>query len=250
LGYTVEQTTGTPVLPELTPSESLAYENGSPVQIQLERTEQDNGYVLVGDGWQVALQAADSSGSPLRIDDSGNIILNKDRFVQFSGSGFAPGSIVKVWLFSDPAEVSEVIADSSGNFLGEAQLPEGIPVGQHTVQLNGLSKDGQLRSVSLGVIVEPVAGVPAPVPFDFSGLMNMLWILAAGVLLFFFILWRRRKKEEEAAIPVTDSSEDLIFASDAFEVQPTQQFPNDSRRKIGAAAPPNRKRFSFKPKGA
>jgi hypothetical protein len=82
-------------------------------------------------------------------------------------------------------------------------------------------------------------------------LMNMLWILAAGVLLFFFILWRRRKKdEEEVATSVTDSSEDLIFASDAFEVQPTQQFPNDSRRKIGAAAPPNRKRFSFKPKGA
>ncbi len=251
LGYTVEQSTGAPILPELTPSDSLAYENGSPVQIQLVRTEADNGYVLIGDGWQVGLEAADSSGAPLRIDDSGNIILNKDRFVQFSGSGFAPGSIVKVWLFSDPAEISEVVADASGNFVGEAQLPEGIPVGNHTVQLNGLTKDGQLRSVSLGVVVEPVAALPAPVPFDFSGLMNMLWILAAGVLLFFFILWRRRKKdEEEVPSPVTDSSEDLIFASDAFEVQPTQQFPNDSRRKIGAAAPPNRKRFSFKPKGA
>ena len=251
LAYEVGQGNGALILPALLPSESLAYENGSPVQIQLVRTDQDNGYLLIGDGWQVALEAADSSGAPLRIDDSGNIVLNTDRFVQFSGSGFAPGSIVKVWLFSDPAEISEVIADASGNFVGEAQLPEGIPVGQHTVQLNGLTKDGQLRSVSLGVVVEPVAVVPAPVPFDFSGLMNMLWILAAGVLLFFFILWRRRKKdEEEVATPVTDSSEDLIFASDAFEVQPTQQFPNDSRRKIGAAAPPNRKRFSFKPRGA
>jgi hypothetical protein len=251
LGYTVEESTGAPVLPQLSPSASLAYENGSPVVIQLVRTDQDNGYVLIGDGWQVALEAADSSGAPLRIDDSGNIILNKDRFVQFSGSGFAPGSIVKVWLFSDPAEISEVIADASGNFVGEAQLPDGIPVGQHTVQLNGLSKDGQLRSVSLGVVVEPVAVVPAPVPFDFSGFMNMLWILAAGVLVFFFILWRRRKKDEEEVLsPVTDISEDLILASDVFEVQPTQQFPNDSRRKIGAAAPPNRKRFGFKPKGA
>lgn len=251
LGYTVEQTTGAPILPELTPTESLAYENGSPIQIQLVRTDEDNGYVLIGDGWQVALEAADSAGAPLRIDDSGNIILNRDRFVQFSGSGFAPGSIVKVWLFSDPTEVSEVIADASGNFVGEAQLPEGIPVGQHTVQLNGLTENGQLRSVSLGVVVEPVGVVPTPVPFDFSGLMNMLWILAAGVLFFFFILWRRRKKEEEEVLsPVTDISEDLILASDVFEVQPTQQFPNDSRRKIGAAAPPNRKRFGFNPKGA
>jgi hypothetical protein len=183
------------------------------------------------------------------MDDSGNIILNKDRFVQFSGSGFAPGSIVKVWLFSDPAEISEVIADASGNFLGEAQLPEGIPVGNHTVQLNGLTEDGQLRSVSLGVVVEPVAVVPAPVPFDLSGLMTMLWILAAGVLIWFFILWRRRKKKEEEEIPNNSGLEDLpIFASEGFE--PTQQFPNDSRRKIGPAAPPNRKRFGFNPKGA
>jgi len=251
LAYVLEQLTGSPLLPELSPSESLAYENGSPVLIQLIRTDDDSGYVLIGDGWQVALQAADSSGAPLRIDDSGNIILNRDRFVQFSGSGFAPGSIVKVWLFSDPAEISEIIADASGNFVGEAQLPEGIPVGNHTVQLNGLTENGQLRSVSLGVVVEPVAVVPAPVPFDFSGLMNMLWILAAGVLFFFFILWRRRKKEEEEVLsPVTDISEDLILASDVFEVQPTQQFPNDSRRKIGPAAPPNRKRFGFNPKGA
>jgi hypothetical protein len=236
-------------LPELAPSDSLAYENGAPVEILLVRTDEDNGYVLIGDGWQVNLEAADSKGSPLRLDDSGNIILNRDRFVQFSGSGFAPGSIVKVWLFSDPAEISEVIADASGNFVGEAQLPEGIPTGEHTVQLNGLTEDGQLRSVSLGVVVEPVAVVPAPVPFDFSGLMNMLWILAAGVLFFFFILWRRRKKKEEEEIPNNSGFEDLpIFASEGFE--PNQQFPNDSRRKIGPAAPPNRKRFGFNPKGA
>jgi hypothetical protein len=250
LAYILAELNKDPELPELAPNESLAYENGSPVQIQLVRTDEDNGYVLIGDGWQVALEAADSSGAPLRIDDSGNIILNKDRFVQFSGSGFAPGSIVKVWLFSDPAEISEIIADASGNFVGEAQLPEGIPVGNHTVQLNGLTKDGQLRSVSLGVVVEPVAVLPAPVPFDFSGLMNMLWILAGVGLLFFFILWRRRKKEEEEqGSAVTGSNDgDLIFASEAFE--PTQQFPNDSRRKIGPAAPPNRKRFGFNPKGA
>jgi hypothetical protein len=80
--------------------------------------------------------------------------------------------------------------------------------------------------------------------------MNMLWILAGVGLLFFFILWRRRKKEEEEqGSAVTGSNDgDLIFASEAFE--PTQQFPNDSRRKIGPAAPPNRKRFGLNPKGA
>jgi hypothetical protein len=236
------------VLPALTPGTSLAYENGAPVEIRLVRTDEQNGYSLIGDGWRVDLAALDSNEAPLQLDDSGNIILNQDRFVQFSGTGFAPGSIIKVWLFSDPMEVSEVLADASGNFVGQAQLPEGIPTGEHTVQLNGLSQDGQLRSVSLGVLVQPDIAV-APVPLDLSGLMNGLLILAAGVLsVFFFILWRRRKKkEEEGEIPSSSVDNDnLIFASEGFE--PNSQMPNDSRRKTGPAAPANRKRFTFKPK--
>jgi hypothetical protein len=248
LAYVLSVLSGSPELPALAPTESIAYENGSPVEIQLVKTDSENGYVLRGDGWQVALEATDSSGSPLRLDDSGNIILNTDRFVQFSGSGFAPGSIVRVWLFSEPTELSDLLADASGSFTGQAQLPEGIPVGEHTVQLNGLTQDGQLRSVSLGVLVQPDP-VIAPAAFDLTGLINLLWIMAAGVLsVFFFILWRRRKKkEEEGEIPSSLVGDDnLIFASEGFE--PIPQMPNDSRRKIGPAAPPNRKRFTFKPK--
>jgi hypothetical protein len=246
-----EPTSGTGlVLPALAPGTSLAYENGVPVTIRLVRTDEQNGYSLIGDGWRVDLTALDSNESPLRLDDSGNIILNQDRFVQFSGTGFAPGSIIKVWLFSDPAEISEVLADASGNFVGQAQLPEGIPTGEHTIQLNGLSQDGQLRSVSLGVVVQPDLVVAAPAPLDLTGLMNGLLILAAGVLLFFFILWRRRKKkEEEGETPTNSGLEGVpILASEGFES--SGQFPNDSRKKTGPAAPPNRKRFTFKPKGA
>jgi len=252
LAYVLAALNNNPELPALAPTESLAYENGSPVVIQLVRTDEDNGYLLIGDGWQVALEATDTSGEPLRLDESGNIILNQDRFVQFSGTGFAPGSIIRIWLFSDPTELGDVIADASGNFVGQAQLPQGIPTGEHTVQLNGLTKDGQLRSVSLGVVVQPdlVVAPAAPVGFDLSGLLNFLWLIATGVLIWFFIVWRRRKKKvEEGEIPNNSGFEELpIFASEGFE--PTQQFPNDSRRKIGAAAPPNRKRFGFKPKDA
>ena len=251
LAYILGVLSGDPELPELAPSESLSYENGEPVVIELIQTDAENGYILRGDGWEVSLEATDSSGEPLLLDDSGNIILNQDRYVQFSGTGFAPGSVVKVWLFSDPSELSDVIADASGNFVGKAQIPEGIPTGEHTVQLNGLTEDGQLRSVSLGVLIQPeIVIAPAPpVGFDLSGLMNILWIIAAGVVLFFFILWRKRRKKEEEGSPVTSGdSTDLIFASESFA--PSQQFPNDSRRSVGPAAPPNRKRFGFKPKDA
>lgn len=250
LAYILGVLSGDPELPELAPSESLAYENGEPVAIELVKTEADNGYILRGDGWQVALEATDSSGTPLLLDNSGNIVLNKDRFVQFSGSGFAPGSVVKVWLFSDPAELSDVLADASGNFVGQSEIPQAIPTGEHTIQLNGLTQDGQLRSISLGVLIQPEAVIsPAPpVGFDLTGLLNILWLLAAGVLFVFFILWRRRRKQDEEVVSgPAGNGDDLIFASEGFE--PIQQFPNDSRRRVGPASPPNRKRFGLKPKG-
>lgn len=193
--YQVNSSNGQPQLPALAPTQSLAFENGAPVAVELRPTAEESGYILSGDGWQVELEAADSSGSPLKLDDSGNIILNDDRFVEFNGSGFAPGSLVKVWLFSDPAELSQLTADSTGSFTGRALIPTATPVGEHTIQLNGITKDGQLRSVALGVVVQPNTG-PIPVATDL-GMLNWLLIGAAGFLFFWFILWRRRKKEDE-----------------------------------------------------
>jgi len=249
LAYVLELLSGLPELPRLAPTESLAYENGSPVRIQLVKTDSKNGYVLIGDGWEVSLEATDSSGEPLLLDENGNIILNADRFVQFSGNGFAPGSIVKVWLFSEPNELSEVLADENGNFIGKALIPESVPTGEHTIQLNGLTQDGQLRSVALGVLIQPeiVISPAVPVGFDLSGLMNILWIIAAGVVLFFFILWRRRKKEEEGSPVTSGNSPDPIFASEGFAA--SLQLPNDAQN-AGSVGPDNGDRFGFKPKDA
>lgn len=190
-GYQLDAT-GQPELPALTPTQSLAFENGSPVGVELVPTEEQSGYILSGDGWQVELEATDSSGSPLKLDESGNIILNDDRFVEFSGTGFAPGSLVKVWLFSDPAELSQLTADSNGSFTGRALVPSATPVGEHTIQLNGISKDGQLRSVALGVVVQAPA-----VPQSSQFVWNWWYLLGGLVPFFWWIIGKRRKREEE-----------------------------------------------------
>ena len=190
-GYQLDAT-GQPELPALTPTQSLAFENGSPVGVGLVPTEEQSGYILSGDGWQVELEATDSSGSPLKLDESGNIILNDDRFVEFSGTGFAPGSLVKVWLFSDPAELSQLTADSNGSFTGRALVPSATPVGEHTIQLNGISKDGQLRSVALGVVVQAPA-----VPQSSQFVWNWWYLLGGLVPFFWWIIGKRRKREEE-----------------------------------------------------
>jgi hypothetical protein len=251
IAYVLSRESQLPELPRLGPTQSMAVENGLPFAVNLVKTEDLNGYSLSSDGWEVRLEVTDRESTPVALDESDNVVLNDDRLVQFSGTGFAANSDVRVWLFSDPIRLADITTDANGNFVSQAEIPEGIPVGEHTIQLNGLTNDGQLRSVSVGVLVQPevvITPVPPAAP-DFSGLMNGLLILAAGVLLFFFIIWRRRKKkEEDGEIPSSSGIEGIpILASEGF--QPSQQFPDDSRRKIGPAAPPNRKR-NFKPKGA
>jgi Na+-transporting methylmalonyl-CoA/oxaloacetate decarboxylase gamma subunit len=275
----VTPTSTSPALPTLAPTQSVAFENGAPIEVQLVVTSNENGYLLQGDNWQVSLEARDTQGAPLVLDDSGNIVLNSERFVQFHGTGLAPGSIIKVWLFSDPSSIANVVADANGNFTGSAQLPSDIPDGEHTVQLNGLSKDGQVRSVALGVVVQPdLVAAPTFIPVDVAPLWNLLFITAGVVMMFLLVLlarkrWflvaaKRRKRKEERAEQRSNRAlakkqkrdaakeqlllddMDLFLAQRVAEANPSQQFPNDSRRRIGAAAPPNRKRFGFKPKGA
>lgn len=279
LSYVNEVLNGLTTLPALVPKESIAYENGTPAVVEMSITSNQSGYLLQGDNWQVSLEATDTQGNSLVLDDSGNIVLNSDRFVQFQGTGFAPGSIIKVWLFSDPSSIADVVADSNGNFTGSAQLPAEIENGNHTVQLNGLSKDGQVRSVALGVVVQPdVAAAPTLIPVDVAPLWNLLFITAGVAMMLLLVLVVRRRlfltqakrgmRKEEKAVQKSSKAlakkqkrdaakeqllideMDPFLAKQVTEANPSQQFPNDSRRKIGAAAPPNRKRFGFKPKGA
>jgi hypothetical protein len=184
------------LLPQLNPQQALLVENGVSTEFLIKASESNTGYLVSGDGWQVALEAADTSGTPLNLDDSGNIILNSDRNVSFSGTGYAPGSTVKVWMFSDPTSVTQVTADESGEFKGLAQIPAGLPDGEHTLQLNGVNKNGQIRSVAMGVLIAPVAtpAVPAT-PSAITG-FDPLW-LALFVLVLIAsgaVLWFRRRK--------------------------------------------------------
>lgn len=240
-------------LPTMTPNQSVAIENGVPVAAPRAPTINQNGYLIQGSNWQVALEATRTNGEPLVLDESGNLVLNSERLVQFQGTGFAPGSIIKVWLFSDPTSIAEVVADAAGDFSGSAQLSANIPDGEHTVQLNGLSKNGQIRSVALGVVVQPdVVATPIASPVDYTQLWNLVFVTVGVVMVFFLVLlarkrWfliaakRRNRKDEEQR---------QVFATGVGETSPRQQFPNDSRRRIGAGSPPNRKRSVFRPKGA
>lgn len=146
-----------PILPELSPSQATVVVNGETIPVEIIKNTADNGYVIKGEGFQVSFSVVDKQGNTLKLDNSGNIILNADRTASFTGYGFAPGSIIKVWLFSDPTSLQEVVADENGEFVGTATVPNGLPFGEHTIQLNGVSQEGLIRSVALGVVIQDLS---------------------------------------------------------------------------------------------
>jgi hypothetical protein len=82
--------------------------------------------------------------------------------VRVSGAGFVPGSQANVWLFSDPRFLGSVEVNPDGSFVGSLPIGQ-IEVGEHTIQVNGVSADGRARSVNLGIMIrEP--SVPEVVP--------------------------------------------------------------------------------------
>ena len=119
----------------------------------------------------------DGQGRPLDLGPDGVLVLNADRQVETSGTGFLGASEIDLYL--DPPTlvttgtarmaadqgiyVGTVVTNRQGSFSGTALLPEGISVGDHVVQAVGRTKSGGTRAVSLGVRVDDPITVPGPV---------------------------------------------------------------------------------------
>ena len=142
---------GSPVA--MAPMEFLALVDGVPVPATLtviaERTVN-----VSGDGFSVDLEASGSDAVPLAVDESGNLRLSQGGVVAAAGSGFQPGSRTEVWMFSTPVFLGTAAVDAGGGFANSFVVPAAMLVGPHTIQLNGIGTSGQVRSLSLGVVIE------------------------------------------------------------------------------------------------
>jgi len=69
------------------------------------------------------------------------------------GSGFAPNSLVEIWLYSDPIQLGEFLTDEEGTFSAEIEIPESVPLGDHTLEMEGEDVSGEPVTVSTPVVV-------------------------------------------------------------------------------------------------
>lgn len=148
---------------------------------------------ISGDGFTMRLDSENARGEALEFDADGNLMLIVDGYLLVEGDGFKPNSEVRLYLFSSPTSLGTVMTDSSGSFSGRVQLPAGVPAGLHTVQAVGMSSDGEIRVVSLGVRVMPKA-------LAVTGADAMQWIFgalaaaASGIVMIGLAGLRRRRE--------------------------------------------------------
>jgi hypothetical protein len=85
--------------------------------------------------------------------------------IVLSGTGWLPGSVVNIFLFSTPVLLGTSTVDEQGSFTTTVRLPADTEPGGHTLVMTGLDEDGLPRKVSIPInVVAAASSVTAGVP--------------------------------------------------------------------------------------
>lgn len=108
--------------------------------------------------------------------------------ITISGSGYAPGSEVRITIESEPALLGTVAADATGAFAATVTIPATLS-GTHTIKSTGIAPDGSVRVLATVVLVS-APGLPATdeaAPVAPAPGADDLWVVfliaAAGVVI-------------------------------------------------------------------
>lgn len=117
-------------------------------------------YELKDDIISMQVETEDSNGNPNQIvedktrkDVSRNyLMLENSLTVKVFGSGFLPGSEVKVEMFSKPQLLGFVPVDSNGSFSAGLKVSPDTEIGTHTIKTTGLDITEVERKLNIGLL--------------------------------------------------------------------------------------------------
>lgn len=189
-------------LPALTPGQSLATQAGVPVTVSVTVYPSNSSTRVDGDGWTFSVDLTDGVSSVEEAPDGGALIsISRGGEASVSGSGFMPQTRADVWLFSDPTLLGSVEIDGNGEFTGKVSIDgRVIPVGEHTLQIQGVGVDGFVLSANLGVVVGDPDSAPTDATTNQAAAGVLWWVVALVALLLVagVVWWVVRRRPTEA----------------------------------------------------
>jgi uncharacterized repeat protein (TIGR02059 family) len=168
------------------------------VEVVVENADQD----LVVRGSDFALRVSGECASACRLRSVGegrqSVELEVGGAVRIAGTGFAPGSVANAWLFSDPKFLGSVEVNPDGSFAGSLPIGQ-IEIGEHTIQVNGVSADGRVRSVSLGIMIRESLGTGTVFELPQAGVDRRDQVAAWSVLFLALgaLMWLVARRPED-----------------------------------------------------
>lgn len=191
---------------------SLVTNGGQTQSSRLVIVNNTSAQVVTASGGVLAVQAKDGVDL-VPVNNLGRVQMVRNNTVETQGSGLAPNSEFAVYLFSEPTLLGIGKTDAQGNYFASFPVTGELPIGDHTLQINGELTNGQVSSVSLPVsIVESVAAAKSnampktilidadPVDEALDAVYWLFFVLLVIVLLavltnrqkFFFFLYSKK----------------------------------------------------------
>jgi hypothetical protein len=135
---------------------SLVTSGGQTQSSRLVIVDNTSAQVVTAAGGVLAVQAKDGVNL-VPVNDLGRVQMIRNNTVETQGSGLAPNTEFAVYLFSEPTLLGIGKTDAQGKFFVSFPVTVDLPIGDHTLQINGKLVNGQASSVSMPVsIVETV----------------------------------------------------------------------------------------------
>lgn len=172
----------------LNPAQSFVTKDGVPQQVEVAPNETLTGYLFEGPDFSLSIGATTVDGAPVEIDSSGSIVMSSSQLATDEGFGYSPSSKVVIWLFSEPVKLGELQTDARGNFQGSVAMPADLAIGNHTIEVSGVSSLGETKSVLMGVVIkEPQTAFAATIEQALGSVWTYVIALGGFGLLFLLL---------------------------------------------------------------
>ena len=117
--------------------------------------EQSKGVNISGEGWNIQIVGSKTvvQGTPTNPTNI-TIVLIQGLNASTSGSGFKPGTLANVYLFSSRILLGKALVASDGTFKATFPVSTTIAIGSHTMQVDGIALTGDNRIADVGLLVQ------------------------------------------------------------------------------------------------